>query len=376
MGAPAAFEPETTSIFTIRPDPSAQGERFGVTHVLSWTDDTGQFRHIPIDRDVFVVGRTPPADIVLAGAMVSRRHCQVAVADSALILTDLGSTNGTFMDGARIAEPVALVDGCTVSVGPYQLRYGRRDAREAREAQALERDLAAAGQYVASILPPPLLDGPVRAEWAYEPSARLGGDAFGYQMLDDRHFALFLLDVTGHGAGAALHAVSVANALRQRLLPAVDFRDPGAVIGALNRAFPMETHNDLMFTIWYGVLNLADRVLTYAAAGHHPAYLAAPAAAEPAPLVTRNPAIGMVAGRDAATASVTLPPAAALMVFSDGVFEVTGRDDRTWTLADLLGLLPLAAAAGGPDRLRRRLRDLIQPGPMEDDFSFLTIIIP
>lgn len=64
------------------------------------------------------------------------------------------------------------------------------------------------------------------------------------------------------------------------------------------------------------------------------------------------------------------------MVFSDGVFEVTCRDDRAWKLADLLPLLPLGAAQGGPDRLRRRLRDLIQPGPMEDDFSFLTVFIP
>ena len=130
---------------------------------------------------------------------------------------------------------------------------------ETAEAEAVERELQDAAAYVASILPPPLTEGPVLAEWFFQPCARLGGDAFGYQMLDRQHFAAFVLDVAGHGTASALYSVSVVNVLRQRMLPNVDFRDPSAVIRSLNRMFPMEQHNELFFTIWYGVYDIEQR---------------------------------------------------------------------------------------------------------------------
>jgi serine phosphatase RsbU (regulator of sigma subunit) len=68
---------------------------------------------------------------------------------------------------------------------------------------------------VHSLIPAPLTEGPIRTEWILLPSARLGGDVFGYHQLDARTFAIFLLDVSGHGTGAAMHAVSVTNILQQ-----------------------------------------------------------------------------------------------------------------------------------------------------------------
>jgi sigma-B regulation protein RsbU (phosphoserine phosphatase) len=46
----------------------------------------------------------------------------------------------------------------------------------------------------------------------------LGGDSFGYHWIDDDHFAVYLLDVSGHGWGAALLSVSVINVLGAALL--------------------------------------------------------------------------------------------------------------------------------------------------------------
>ena len=101
----------------------------------------------------------------------------------------------------------------------------------------------------------------------------MGGDAFGYHMLDEDHFAIYLTDVSGHGVGAALLSVSVMNVLRSQSLPNTDFKDPEQVLEALNIAFPGEENNDMFFTIWYGVYHLPTRTLTYASAGHPPAIL-------------------------------------------------------------------------------------------------------
>ena len=147
---------------------------------------------------------------------MSRRHCRLELAADRLLISDLGSTNGTFVNGEPVTSAIILQDGAMIAVGAHRLRYHRRSVDETAEAEAVERELEEAANYVASILPPPLTDGPVLAEWFFQPCARLGGDAFGYQMLDRRHFAAFVLDVAGHGTASALYSVSVVNVLRQR----------------------------------------------------------------------------------------------------------------------------------------------------------------
>jgi sigma-B regulation protein RsbU (phosphoserine phosphatase) len=80
--------------------------------------------------------------------------------------------------------------------------------------QALERlnqELTEAADYVRTILPMPITEGAIRTDWRFIPSTSLGGDAFGYHMLDENHFAIYLIDVSGHGVGAALLSVSVMN---------------------------------------------------------------------------------------------------------------------------------------------------------------------
>src|SRR5262249_23568628 len=151
------------------------------------------------------------------------------------------------------------------------------------------------------------------ADWRFAPSTQLGGDAFGYHWLDENHFTFFLLDVSGHGVGAALLSVSVLNTLQNRSMPGVDFCDPGAVLAGLNRTFTMERQNNIFFTIWYGVLELAPRQLAYACGGHPPAVLLAPRATAPQPL--RAPGAIVGGFPEAAYATARVPLAAGSRVY-------------------------------------------------------------
>ena len=141
----------------------------------------------------------------------------------------------------------------------------------------LGEELAEAANYVRSILPPPC-ERPLRVDWKYQPSTELGGDAFGYHCIDPDHFVVYLLDVCGHGVSASLLSVTAIIVIRSGSLPNTDFRDPGAVLSALNNAFPMEKQNDMYFTIWYGVYHVPSRTLRYASGGHPPALLLEPSA--------------------------------------------------------------------------------------------------
>jgi serine phosphatase RsbU (regulator of sigma subunit) len=342
-------------------------------HLLLVSVENAPPRHVPLNLLPLTIGRSAPADVVLEGTTVSRRHCRLERQDDRIVLTDLGSTNGTYVNGERVTAPVMLDDGARVTIGAHALSYHRRTQQEMAGWEALDRELGEASDYVLSVLPTPIFNGPVQAEWFYQPCTRLGGDAFGYQMLDSRCFAAYMLDVAGHGAGAALYSVTVANVLRQRMLPEVDFRDPGAVIRGLNRMFPMERHNNLFFTMWYGVYDVVDRVVSFGTAGHHPAFLLASGATQPVPLGTRNPSIGIAADRDVATARAQVTPGSSLFLFSDGVFEITDHEGREWGLDQVLSLLPVMAGSGGPRRLYDTVRTAARPGPLEDDFSALAI---
>lgn len=363
----------TERTISFRPQATSQLHGEPAAHLLLVLEENSPPRHVLLQLFPLTIGRSAPAEVVLEGSTVSRKHCRLERQGDRILLSDLGSTNGTYLNGERLTAPAVLEDGARISIGAHSLNYHRRSQQELAGWEALDRELGAASDYVLSVLPPPITHGPVLAEWYYRPCTRLGGDAFGYQMLDSRCFAAFMVDVAGHGAGAALFSVTVANVLRQRMLPEVDFRDAGAVIRGLNRTFPMERHNNLFFTMWYGVYDVADRVLNYATAGHHPAFLLSPGAKQPVPLGTRNPSIGIGADREFEAARATITPGSSLFLFSDGVFEITDRDGREWGLEQVLSLLPVMANPGGARRLYDTMRMTARPGPLEDDFSALAI---
>ena len=56
-----------------------------------------------------VIGREPPATIQIEGRGLSRHHARIQVSDADATLEDLGSKNGTYVNGQRITIPVPLV---------------------------------------------------------------------------------------------------------------------------------------------------------------------------------------------------------------------------------------------------------------------------
>ncbi|MFG3599267.1 FHA domain-containing protein [Micromonospora chersina] len=76
-----------------------------------------------VGRDPQLVGRAPSADIVLADPHLSRRHATVQATPYGVVLTDLGSTNGTWLNDQRIAGSVPLADGDVIRLGRTDLRF-------------------------------------------------------------------------------------------------------------------------------------------------------------------------------------------------------------------------------------------------------------
>jgi sigma-B regulation protein RsbU (phosphoserine phosphatase) len=239
----------------------------------------------------------------------------------------------------------------------------------------LAAELAEAASYVRSLLPDPFEES-IRVSWRFQPCAELGGDIFGYHWMDANRLAIYLLDVSGHGMGAALLSVSISNMLRSQSLSSAQLGDPAEVLGQLNRMFPMEEQNNLLFTMWYGVLDRKRRRLAYASGGHPPAVLVNDASDELRQLGTGGRLLGC--DPDSAYRSATCPvrPGDRLFVFSDGAYEIARPDGRTAEIQDLLDALQRTPLQGGSklDGIMAWAATTSGDVPFDDDLSILEIV--
>ena len=240
----------------------------------------------------------------------------------------------------------------------------------------LSDELAEAANYVRSIFPPPS-ESPLRIDWQYMPSTELGGDAFGYHWIDEEHFAIYLLDVCGHGVGASLLSVTAINVIRSASLGQTDFRDPGAVLTALNNVFQMERQNNMYFTLWYGVYHAPTRTLMHASGGHPPALLLS-TSPDGATAVERLRSPGLIIGGmegiEYHSQSCLVPPGARLLVLCDGCYEIQLDDGRMMEFDEFERFM--VANGTKPEGLENLLGWVKQQhgdGPLDDDFSIVRI---
>jgi pSer/pThr/pTyr-binding forkhead associated (FHA) protein len=77
----------------------------------------------PVSEGSLVLGRAKECQISIADTRLSRRHTQVRCEGRRVVISDLGSVNGTFVNGARILEPQDLHHGDRVRLGPFELLY-------------------------------------------------------------------------------------------------------------------------------------------------------------------------------------------------------------------------------------------------------------
>ncbi len=280
----------------------------------------------------------------------------------------------------KLPDKIELIARVRYHSSSYIRLLERNEAfRRLEESQrVLLAELGEAAAYVRSLLPAPL-DGAIKTSWRFIPSTQLGGDIFGYHWLDEDHFAIYLLDVCGHGVGAALLSVSVVNLLRSQTLPHADFHDPQSVLTELNEAFQMEKHNNMFFTIWYGVFNKQTREILYSSGGHPPAVLLTGESAETAQhkeLTTPGVVIGALPEGNFQNGSSLVGRYNRLYVFSDGVYELA---KVTGGMLDLHDFIRLVVATSDKkerqlDHLVHLMQDLQGRAVFVDDFSLLQVI--
>jgi EAL domain-containing protein (putative c-di-GMP-specific phosphodiesterase class I) len=88
--------------------------------------DDQPVRHLPVDSCPFLVGRQAEASLSIPSATVSRRHAELDLVDQQLVLRDLGSTNGTSINGIRLEQPCAVHHGDLLQFGQVVFRVTKQ----------------------------------------------------------------------------------------------------------------------------------------------------------------------------------------------------------------------------------------------------------
>ncbi len=154
--------------------------------MTEWATDTMSkvvrfsLRHEGCDYEVaggqFRIGREDDCDLVLKDGLVSRYHVKVAVTDDGLVLEDLKSRNGVFVNQRRVMEPTLLAHGDTISVG--------RETLEVMDARVVPRRKRAT-------IPAPHAESDVDGPEPVTRSTQIG-------VLSEREREVFELIVLGH----------------------------------------------------------------------------------------------------------------------------------------------------------------------------------
>src|SRR4051812_24861427 len=107
-------------------------------HYLVEIEGAEPGRRIEVVADPVVIGRADPAGIVVADALVSRSHCRVHLVMGEVCVTDLGSSNGTFVGERRITGRYLLAPGERVTLGTHVFEHEWRSRREVESARDLD----------------------------------------------------------------------------------------------------------------------------------------------------------------------------------------------------------------------------------------------
>ena len=328
----------------------------------------------------FLQGRDsdPAAVAEIRAALAEGRECIVEILNY--------RRDGTTFWNRLSITPVRNDHGeLTHYIGVQSDVTARREAEHGlrRAKEALEHDLQLAARVQQALLPPAELHlGGLRIARAFHPCTDLAGDALGVVAFPQGAVGLYLLDVSGHGVGAALLSFTLNHMLSPSVEGALlieatadglNVVSPSRVAERLNRQFPMDRTRQY-FTFVYGVFEPSQGRLRYVMAGH-PAPIFVPRTGTPAPLPGAGLPIGMIEHATYVDETVNLLPGDRLYLYTDGVIEALDASEQEFGHGRLMAEIdrqrhrPLHA---GLDVIADLVRDW-SGGQLRDDVSLLAI---
>ena len=204
------------------------------------------------------------------------------------------------------------------------------------EKERIGAELDVAKHIQASMLPcifPAFPDrGEIDIYATMEPAKEVGGDFYDFFMVDDRHLAIVMADVSGKGVPAALFMVIGKTLIKDHTTPG---RDLGKVFTEVNDLLCESNSEELFITAFEGVLDLETGEFVYVNAGHEMPFISkAGGDFEPYKIRAGFVLAGME-GMKYRAGSMTLEPGDKIFQYTDGVTEATNVNNELYGMQRL-----------------------------------------
>ncbi len=296
--------------------------------------------------------------------------------------------------------PVMDADGVvTHFIGVQSDITQRRNAEEAvREAnrqleianRRMKRDLEAAARIQRALLPAqdPSSEA-VKFSWLVEPCDELAGDTLNVIPLDEDRFAVYTVDVSGHGVRASLLSVTLSHwfsrlletpsiATEMSIEKGANSFSPVQISEELNSQFQMRMENAQYFTMCFGVVDLKAREFRYVTAGNPPLVVARSNGTTEIRAIEGFP-IGIVEKPGYSECVVELEAGDRVFVYTDGVIEAEDKDEIPYGTERLASDILEGCTQNLDDcveSILAKVRKWEGGRGLKDDFSILAFELP
>lgn len=254
-------------------------------------------------------------------------------------------------------------------LGMLARQFNAMSGKLAERAEAERLEMETARRVQAHLLPPESFRaGCLEVAGRCLPAGPVGGDLYDVQPLPGGRVGVLLVDMSGHNVASALHTAMVRAVVWRE---AADCEGPGEVLARLNGRLCQDLADGHFATAFFGWFDPDSDRLVYANAGHPSALLRTPGG-DVSQLASTMPILGVIPDLDGEDATVGVSAGTRLLVYTDGLIEVTDEERRMWGDGELGALLDASADSTPDEGVRRILarREAVKsPGSPVDDVT-------
>lgn len=245
------------------------------------------------------------------------------------------------------------------------------------EKERIGAELSIATQIQADMLPSIFPAFPERPEFdiyaTMNPAKEVGGDFYDFFMVDERHLAIVMADVSGKGVPAALFMVIGKTLIKDHTQPG---RDLGEVFTEVNDLLCESNSEGLFITAFEGVLDLVSGEFTFVNAGHEIPFICKKGGSYEPYKVRAGFVLAGMEGIRYQCGSMQLSPGDRLFQYTDGVTEATDKDGKLYGMCRLGEVLGQNASLPPTELLVKIKEDIdtfVGDAPQFDDITMLCL---
>lgn len=245
------------------------------------------------------------------------------------------------------------------------------------EKERIGAELSIATQIQANMLPCIFPAFPERNEFdiyaTMNPAKEVGGDFYDFFMVDDRHLAIVMADVSGKGVPAALFMVIGKTLIKDHTTPG---KDLGEVFTEVNELLCESNSEGLFITAFEGVIDLSSGAFRYVNAGHEIPYICKKDGRFEPYKVRAGFVLAGMEGMKYKCGELELEPGDKIFQYTDGVTEATNANNELYGMDRLTEILGENSALAPTELLpviKNDIAGFVGEAPQFDDITMLCL---